>query len=252
MHARFYSPTAGKFLSVDPVIPASSLGNPQRWNRYAYVMNNPMRWTDPTGTDIVLSGCVKDASSSTCSDQLSAAQTAFGKAWSQVNYNNGVIRLKAGVSPSGLGGEFGSYAHALGFMANSKDHFTLIADAAKAAQGNGAFTDPVKGGGANIYYDPAKLGGGRTMVAGGVNVSLGEALAHETGHSIEQYFANVGSINSDYAANVNTYLRREAFPVFLENNWRQHVMGPGADIRRMYSDPHDLHDGPDRLESIWP
>jgi RHS repeat-associated protein len=47
MHARYYSPTVGRFLSVDPV-----LGNPQApqsWNRYAYVMNNPMNRTDPTG-----------------------------------------------------------------------------------------------------------------------------------------------------------------------------------------------------------
>ena len=185
-------------------------------------------------------------------DQLAAAQNAFGKAWAQVNYNNGVITLKSGVSPAGLGEQFGSYARALGFMANSKDHFTLIADAARAAQGNGAFTDPVKGGGANIYYDPAKLGGGRTALAGNVQVSLGEAFAHEAGHAIGQYFANVRDINGNYAANVNTYLRREAFPVFLENNWRQHVMGPGSDIRSIYSDPHDLDDGPDRLESIWP
>lgn len=27
--------------------------NPQRWNRYAYVMNNPLRMTDPSGMDMV-------------------------------------------------------------------------------------------------------------------------------------------------------------------------------------------------------
>jgi RHS repeat-associated protein len=47
MHARYYSPTAGRFLSVDPV-----LGNPsapQSWNRYAYVANNPLNRIDPDG-----------------------------------------------------------------------------------------------------------------------------------------------------------------------------------------------------------
>jgi RHS repeat-associated protein len=50
MHARFYNPTVGRFLSVDPVLDMRvAMTNPQGWNRYAYVRNNPMRWTDPTG-----------------------------------------------------------------------------------------------------------------------------------------------------------------------------------------------------------
>src|SRR5205823_1901067 len=50
MHARDYSPTAGRFLSVDPVIDQKmTLVNPQAWNRYAYVLNNPVRFTDPRG-----------------------------------------------------------------------------------------------------------------------------------------------------------------------------------------------------------
>jgi RHS repeat-associated protein len=48
-HARFYD-KGGRFLSVDPVIDVKqSMRNPQGWNRYAYVRNNPVRLTDPTG-----------------------------------------------------------------------------------------------------------------------------------------------------------------------------------------------------------
>jgi RHS repeat-associated protein len=47
MHARYASPTIGRFLSVDPKL--GSTGNPQSWNRYAYVGNNPLNLTDPTG-----------------------------------------------------------------------------------------------------------------------------------------------------------------------------------------------------------
>lgn len=47
MHARFYSPTMGRFTSTDPVGGVSR--KPQTWNRYAYVLNNPMTWVDPFG-----------------------------------------------------------------------------------------------------------------------------------------------------------------------------------------------------------
>lgn len=45
--ARFYSPKLGRFLSADTIIP--SYANPQSLNRFAYTLNNPMRYTDPTG-----------------------------------------------------------------------------------------------------------------------------------------------------------------------------------------------------------
>jgi len=87
-NARYYDPAIGRFISADTVIPGNASGgmdgvalrpltvafhepgfiatlngeganadklhwggpvNPQSLNRYAYVMNNPMRWTDPTG-----------------------------------------------------------------------------------------------------------------------------------------------------------------------------------------------------------
>jgi RHS repeat-associated protein len=47
MHARFYNPWIGRFLSVDPI--GGSPGAPQSWNRYSYVMNNPPNLVDPTG-----------------------------------------------------------------------------------------------------------------------------------------------------------------------------------------------------------
>jgi RHS repeat-associated protein len=50
MHARYYDGAGGRFLSVDPVLETQkALREPQRWNRYAYALNNPIRYTDPTG-----------------------------------------------------------------------------------------------------------------------------------------------------------------------------------------------------------
>jgi hypothetical protein len=47
MHARYYSPNLGRFVSVDPV--GGVVGSSQSWNRYSYVNNNPIVLIDPTG-----------------------------------------------------------------------------------------------------------------------------------------------------------------------------------------------------------
>jgi len=49
MHARYYGGIEGRFLSVDPTWSSSALSQPQTWNRYSYVLNNPVRYTDPDG-----------------------------------------------------------------------------------------------------------------------------------------------------------------------------------------------------------
>jgi RHS repeat-associated protein len=48
--ARYLRSGVGRFTTIDPVYTWSeNLEDPQRWNRYAYVRNNPLRYTDPDG-----------------------------------------------------------------------------------------------------------------------------------------------------------------------------------------------------------
>ena len=47
MGARWYDPALGRWLQPDSIVPEP--GNPQALNRYAYVYNNPLRYTDPSG-----------------------------------------------------------------------------------------------------------------------------------------------------------------------------------------------------------
>lgn len=47
MNGRIYDPLLGRFLSADIVVQAP--GSLQSYNRYSYVMNNPLTMTDPTG-----------------------------------------------------------------------------------------------------------------------------------------------------------------------------------------------------------
>ncbi len=49
VHARYYDPDTGRFLSADPTWQSADLIQPQSWNRYAYVLNNPINLTDPDG-----------------------------------------------------------------------------------------------------------------------------------------------------------------------------------------------------------
>lgn len=47
MNGRIYDPTLGRFLQADPHIQAPM--NSQNYNRYSYVLNNPLSYTDPSG-----------------------------------------------------------------------------------------------------------------------------------------------------------------------------------------------------------
>jgi RHS repeat-associated protein len=47
MNGRIYDPLIGRFMSADPILQAP--GMLQSYNRYAYVMNNPLNLTDPSG-----------------------------------------------------------------------------------------------------------------------------------------------------------------------------------------------------------
>ena len=60
--ARQYNPVLGRFLQADTIIPDPA--NPQSLNRYAYVLNNPLRYTDPTGHAYCPTGnahCIDDS-----------------------------------------------------------------------------------------------------------------------------------------------------------------------------------------------
>ncbi len=47
--ARYYSGAQGRFTSPDPLLNSGRPWEPQSWNRYAFVLNNPLKFTDPTG-----------------------------------------------------------------------------------------------------------------------------------------------------------------------------------------------------------
>jgi RHS repeat-associated protein len=58
MHARYYSPSAGRFLAIDPKLDLDdtqrTIKEPQRWNRYIYALNAPLNYTDMDGREVTI------------------------------------------------------------------------------------------------------------------------------------------------------------------------------------------------------
>jgi uncharacterized protein RhaS with RHS repeats len=95
MHARYYSPGVRRFLTVDPVISEAALSIPQRWNRYTYVSNNPLRFTDPTGQYVC-----KAASQVAC-DTIELSMKMMRFAAARMSFADGRTRMQKVVNAYG-------------------------------------------------------------------------------------------------------------------------------------------------------
>jgi RHS repeat-associated protein len=50
--ARYHNPNIGRFMSPDPA--GADPADPQSWNRYSYVLNNPLKYVDPDGEQAIV------------------------------------------------------------------------------------------------------------------------------------------------------------------------------------------------------
>lgn len=75
-NARYYVPYLNRFISADTIVPDPT--NPQSFNRYSYVRNNPLNFTDPTGH--------RECSEDTCQN-ISPYQRALLAAWNYYQAN---------------------------------------------------------------------------------------------------------------------------------------------------------------------
>lgn len=86
--ARYYDAQLGRFISADTIVPSAA--NPQNLNRYSYVLNNPLRYRDPSGHCMDDGGgnCVRDEKDSIVlreSDWERAGRTTDGVDPSETN-----------------------------------------------------------------------------------------------------------------------------------------------------------------------
>ena len=70
----YYDPELGRFIQPDTIIP--DLSNPQSYNRYSYCVNNPLRYTDPTGHDPAFTPGMSMFEGLTIEQRVAASRTA--------------------------------------------------------------------------------------------------------------------------------------------------------------------------------
>ncbi|MCW5966200.1 MAG: RHS repeat-associated core domain-containing protein, partial [Bryobacterales bacterium] len=86
--ARYLSAAQGRFTSPDPLLSSAHIAHPQSWNRYAYTLNNPLRFTDPHGLYVC------DGTTAECKDfesalkQVERARNSYKKGSAEYNALN--------------------------------------------------------------------------------------------------------------------------------------------------------------------
>ncbi len=110
MNGRIYDPTLGRFLQADPIIQAP--GNPQNWNAYSYVFNNPYKYTDPTG---MLGQTERQWLAAIVMIVAAVAQQYWAlSGWSAVGLYAGAGFVSGAIATKSLqGGLYGAFAAAL-------------------------------------------------------------------------------------------------------------------------------------------
>lgn len=175
MNGRIYDPTLRRFLQADPHIQAPE--NTQNYNRYSYVLNNPMSMTDPSGYFFKkLFNRVNKIFGGHLTTVIGVGFAMAGMPWVGTMVNNGITLLNGG----GLKGVItGSLASAVGnaftgplsgmigrSLSLSARHLSL---AVIRGTLGGGFT-----GGFNSLFNAGSFGKGfrRGAIAGAVTSSL--------------------------------------------------------------------------------
>ncbi len=162
MNGRLYDPVIGRFFSPDNYVQIPF--NSQNFNRYSYCLNNPLKYTDPSGEwfgidDAVIAFAVFNLASS-------MMQASFN---GQSVWKAGAISLLSSVAIYGIGAAFGS--------AGSFGHELLRAGAHGLSSG---VTTALEGGNFISGFASGALSSDIGSYAEGVKMNTGLMIASTT------------------------------------------------------------------------
>ncbi len=215
-HFRQQASSQGRWLVPDPAgLAAVDITNPQTWNRYAYVGNNPLSRVDPLGLDYDYLYC----GSGGCTDYTGVDVSAglggspFGS-WGGGGYQGGATRLNFVGDDKGSGSGSGqaqpkpqpkpkppqqptSYANC---VKNSGNYFSLqngLQSISGGQLGNGPISSALLG---NPFSD--LIGFGQTLASGSADGSgaiAADAIAYKSGDAAVAVASKVPNVSGTFA-----------------------------------------------------
>ena len=184
--ARYDSSSIGRFMSPDPLyIEAHRLADPQRLNLYAYVRNNPVNLTDPTGLDVALKCDTKENCTKAVNDFNNRKNAQFKVELGK----DGKLHVVKGSVAKNLGKSEGAL---LGAINDTQNHATINVSGNTGQSEFGVHDS--RGVNSVDLENLSKLDAPSN--AGGLN--SGDALAHE---AMDAYYSlSMGAEAADWAA----------------------------------------------------
>ena len=166
--ARYYTSAMGRMMSTDPGNLGANPANPQSWNMYGYSLNNPLRFTDPTGLYV----CEDNTKCKSKNDQAFAKSLA--DAQTAANKLTGADQIEAQRAIDSYGAQDVDNGVNVRFDSNVQGGATEVSGPANGEKS----ADNPNGQNINVTFNPNSVGGnydGSLVAHEGSNVADGSA-----------------------------------------------------------------------------
>ncbi len=239
--ARYMSAAQGRFTSADAPFADQNPADPQSWNLYLYVRNNPIIFVDPTGQRIELTGATEEERRK----QLAAIQEAVGEEAGQRLTIHGDKKTGFYVGITGDLSKFrdinpvaSAFATIITLQESAKFYLVSSMERMDMSDGTEYTLYALKATGATVrdidgqlrvFVREPREGYPRDLPFGtsswiGLANNLGTTVGHEFGHALEHMMGRLVGRRPTKVESNNGSLR-------LENMVRRLQGGPNAAIR---------------------
>jgi RHS repeat-associated protein len=145
MNGRLYDPVVGMMISPDILV--QSIGSIKNYNSYSYCLNNPLKYTDPSGNVILIDDII-----------VGACVSAIFNLYSESSAGN-ITNFGSFASAIALGGAYGAIAAGVGSIVRNSIEFGGFA-AGFVVNSSAAFAGGFTGGATNALLNGANFGNG--------------------------------------------------------------------------------------------